>query len=329
MNANLDMQPAPQGSSLLAHDALTGLAQARKTLPCKWFYDATGSDLFERITETPEYYPTRVEARLLQDLSGELAHSIPDLSLIIEPGSGSSAKTRILLETQPKLREYVPMDISADFLYATAEKLEHDFPHLKVNPLVCDFTALKQPLALGKNPSAANHCQACMVFFPGSTIGNFNTAEAVALLRNMRLLIARNTCWLLLGVDMTQDAAKLHAAYNDAAGITAQFNKNILARINRELHADFDLEAFQHRAIFNEAQHRVEMHLVSLCRQQVTVAGERFRFAGGETIHTENSYKYPQPLFESLLHEAGWSVNRVWRDTVESGFGVYLLRSYH
>lgn len=322
MNANCDIQPQQEAGSLLAHDTLAGLSQPKKTLPCKWFYDAIGSDLFERITETPEYYPTRVEARLLQDLSGDIASLIPDLSLIIEPGSGSSAKTRILLDSQPKLREYVPMDISADFLHASAEKLEEDFPHLQVNPLVCDFTALTEPLAIGHN-------RACMVFFPGSTIGNFNTAEAVALLRNMRLLIARNACWLLLGVDMTQDSAKLHAAYNDAAGITAQFNKNILARINRELDADFDLRHFEHRAIVNQARHRVEMHLVSTRAQQVTVAGERFRFAAGESIHTENSYKYPQAVFESLLHQAGWSINRLWRDDTESGFGVYLLRSYN
>lgn len=321
MNANCELQPQQEYGGRFASDVVAGLSQPQKTLPCKWFYDAAGSDLFERITETPEYYPTRVEARLLQDLSDDIARLIPDLSLIIEPGSGSSAKTRILLASQPKLREYVPMDISADFLYASAKKLEEDFPQLKVKPLVCDFTALTEPIALGNS-------QACMLFFPGSTIGNFNTAEAVALLRNMRLLIACNACWLLLGVDMTQDAAKLHAAYNDAAGITAQFNKNMLARINRELGADFELEYFEHRAIVNQARHRVEMHLVSTRAQQVEVAGECFRFAAGESIHTENSYKYPQPVFESLLHQAGWSINRLWRDDSESGFGVYLLRPH-
>lgn len=321
MNANCDIQPQQEDTSLLAYDTLRGLSHAKKSLPCKWFYDAIGSELFERITETPEYYPTRVEARLLQGLSADIASLIPDLSLIIEPGSGSSAKTRILLDSQPNLREYVPMDISADFLHASAEKLEEDFPHLKVNPLVADFTALTEPLPMGKS-------QSCMVFFPGSTIGNFNTAEAVALLRNMRLLVACNACWLLLGVDMTQDAAQLHAAYNDAAGITARFNKNILARINRELDADFDLDHFEHRAIFNAAEHRVEMHLVSTRAQQVEVAGDCFRFAAGESIHTENSYKYPQPMFESLLHQAGWSINRLWRDPIESGFGVYLLQPH-
>jgi dimethylhistidine N-methyltransferase len=322
MNTNCTIQPLQQHAGPLACDAIHGLSQSNKTLPCKWFYDDRGSALFEQITETPEYYPTRVETRLLHALSGELADDIPDLGLIVEPGSGSSAKTRILLGTQPKLRAYVPMDISADFLYATAEKLEQDFPHLEVNPLVCDFTALNEPLALGQQ-------QDCMLFFPGSTIGNFNTADAVMLLRNMRLLMTRGPGWLLLGVDMTQDAEKLHAAYNDASGVTAEFNKNILVRINRELDADFDLDCFSHQAVVNAAQHRVEMHLVSSCAQTVQVAGRRFHFAANESIHTENSYKYPRALFEALLHRAGWSISRLWQDDQESGFGVYLLRSYN
>lgn len=320
MNANCDFQP--QQLSQLASDAILGLSQSRKTLPCKWFYDERGSELFEQITESREYYPTRVESRLLHSLTADLISCIPDLSLIIEPGSGSSSKTRILLGSQPKLREYVPMDISADFLQVSAQRLKDDFPHVRVRPVVCDFTALQAPLALSRQ-------QPCMLFFPGSTIGNFSAEESVTLLRNMRLLIAGQPCWLLLGVDMTQDGRRLHAAYNDAAGITAEFNKNILARLNRELNADFDLDSFEHRAVYNAWQHRVEMHLVSTCRQQVQVAGELIRFAPGESIHTENSHKYPRVLFESLLHRAGWSVARLWQDEVEPGFGVYLLRSYN
>lgn len=320
MNVNGDLCIQQRHASLLASDVLQGLGQPRKTLPCKWFYDERGSELFERITQTPEYYPTRVETRLLTALTTELAQYIPGLRFIIEPGSGSSSKTRILLGSQPGLREYIPMDISADFLRASAMQLAQEFPHLAISPLVCDFTALDVPPAIASSGPG-------LLFFPGSTIGNFSTNEAVALLANMRRLIAARPCWMLLGVDMTQDAARLEAAYDDAAGITAQFNRNLLVRINRELDADFDPDRFAHRAVYNAAQHRVEMHLVSTCRQQVQVADRRFRFEAGETIHTENSHKYPQALFETLLHKAGWSVVRLWRDEVESGFGVYLLRA--
>ena len=321
MNANADLRAQQRHASLLASDVVEGLAQARKTLPCKWFYDERGSALFERITQTPEYYPTRVETRLLTSLATELTQYIPDLRFIVEPGSGSSSKTRVLLGSQPGLREYIPMDISADFLHASAAQLADEFPWLVVRPLVCDFTALEASPAIASSGSG-------LLFFPGSTIGNFSTREAVALLSNMRRLIAASPSWMLLGVDMTQDVAKLEAAYDDAAGITAQFNLNLLARINRELDADFVLECFAHRALYNAAQHRVEMHLVSRCRQQVRVADHHFRFESGETIHTENSHKYPQALFEGLLQEAGWSVVRLWRDEVESDFGVYLLRTF-
>ncbi len=320
MNANTDLRSQQRYASLLASDVVHGLAQPRKTLPCKWFYDERGSELFERITQTPEYYPTRVETRLLTALSAELAQYIPDLQHIIEPGSGSSNKTRILLASQPGLREYIPMDISADFLHASAAQLAREFPQLAIRPLVCDFTTLTTPPAIA-SPGPG------LLFFPGSTIGNFSTDEAVTLLSNLRRLIAREPGWLLLGVDMTQDAAKLEAAYNDAAGVTAQFNLNLLARINRELDADFDLAHFTHCARYNAAQHRVEMHLVSTSRQQVQVTDRQFEFRAGETIHTENSHKYPQALMETLLQQAGWSVVRLWLDEVESGFGVYLLRA--
>ena len=320
MNANTDLRSLQRHTDLLAKDVVEGLAQPRKTLPCKWFYDERGSELFERITQTPEYYPTRVETRLLGVLSAELAQYIPDLRFIIEPGSGSSNKTRILLASQSGLREYIPMDISADFLHASVAQLARDFPQLVVSPLVCDFTTLTTPPTIASSGPG-------LLFFPGSTIGNFSTGEAVTLLSNMRRLIAEQPGWLLLGVDMTQDAAKLEAAYNDAEGVTAQFNLNLLSRINRELDANFDLAHFAHRALYNAAQHRVEMHLVSSCRQQVRVEDRQFDFQAGETIHTENSHKYPQALMEALLHQAGWSVVRLWLDQVESDFGVYLLRA--
>lgn len=300
-------------------DVLHGLAQPDKTLPCKWFYDAVGSELFEQITKTPEYYLTRVETDLLLKLTPELAAYVPTLSAIIEPGSGSSNKTRILLQSQPRLREYIPIDISADFLYDSASSLKKEFPHLKVSPLVLDFTALSQPLRMDSSGE-------CLVFFPGSTIGNFNASEAKELLKNIRIM-AGKACWLLIGVDMTQNAARLLDAYNDGAGITAQFNKNMLSRINRELGANFDLGKFEHRAIFNIEQHRIEMHLVSTETQTVKVAGQSFSFEVNEFIHTENSHKYPRDKFESLLEDAGWLVNHVWEDTEESGFGIFLLKS--
>lgn len=310
---NLDQQ------TLFALDVIQGLSRPAKTLPCKWFYDAAGSELFEQITETSEYYLTRVETRLLCGLTSQLADYIPNLTLVIEPGSGSSSKTRILLNSQPNLLEYVPIDLAADFLYASAVKLEQDFSNLKVRPLVCDFTALTEPLSI-------EHHHECLIFFPGSTIGNFNTEEAKDLLRNIRAM-AGKPCWLLIGIDMTQDAARLLAAYNDGAGITARFNKNILARINRELGANFDMQNFQHRAIFNQDEHRIEMHLVSTQTQTVEVGGHQFHFEAGEFIHTENSYKYPKAKFESLLQEAGWLINHIWEDKEESSFAGFLLRS--
>jgi dimethylhistidine N-methyltransferase len=306
-----------------AADVLYGLSQPDKTLPCKWFYDDKGSRLFEQITQTAEYYLTRVETALLLKLAPELHTHIPDLSVIIEPGSGSSNKTRILLQSQPQLRQYIPIDISADFLYASAAMLEKEFPRLQISPLVFDFAddfnTLSQPLN-------ADESEVCMVFFPGSTIGNFNAAEAKLLLRNIREMAGKDG-WMLIGVDMTQNPAQLIDAYNDKAGITSQFNKNLLSRINHELGADINLEKFEHRAIFNIEQHRIEMHLVSTEAQTIKIAGKRFSFAANEFIHTENSYKYPRRNFESLVQDAGWQISQVWEDSEESEFGIFLLQS--
>lgn len=308
-----------QYENFLHVDVISGLSKARKTLPCKWFYDEIGSALFEQITELPEYYLTRVETRLLESLKAELAQELPELSLIIEPGSGSSNKTRILLTSQPKLREYVPIDISAEFLEEAAAQLQQQFRHLRISPVVGDFTHAMQPIA------ADGHAE-CLIFFPGSTIGNFDPVEAQKLLRNIRLIVDK-PCSLLLGVDMTQDKSQLLAAYNDAAGVTAQFNRNLLVRINRELNADFDLAEFSHRAIFNEDQHRIEMHLVSKTAQEVEIAGHTVTFNRGEFIHTENCYKYPRPRLEALLQASGWHIQKVWQDEAASGFGLFLLKS--
>lgn len=303
----------------LLRDVMTGLSKVQKTLPCKWFYDEIGSFLFEQITQLPEYYLTRVETRLLESLKEELAAALPDLSIIVEPGSGSSNKTRILLASLSRLREYVPMDISAEFLVEEAVQLQAQFKHLKITPVIGDFTNIVTPIALH------DHAE-CLIFFPGSTIGNFDSAEARILLQRMRHLVDK-PCHLLIGVDMTQDREQLLAAYNDAAGTTAKFNLNLLVRLNRELGADFDLTKFSHRAVFNADAHRIEMHLVSDEAQQINLMGQPISFGAGESIHTENCHKYPRAKFEALIQSSGWHIKRTWQDETTSGFCLFLLKS--
>lgn len=319
MNIGNDMRIALEIQSAFAAETIHGLSQTPKTLACKWFYDENGSKLFEQITQTPEYYLTRVETRLLLDLVPELADCIPRLATVIEPGSGSSIKTRYLLESQPGLQKYIPIDISEEFLFETAHRLRQDFPGLHIAPFVADFTARMPPLVLDEKLDR-------MVFFPGSTIGNFTPIEVRHLLRNIHA-VAGKDAWLLIGVDMTQNEDKLLAAYNDAAGITAHFNQNILNRANRELGANFDIGCFQHCAHFNPDERRIEMHLVSQQAQKVNINGHIFCFDRGETIHTENCYKYSREVFESFAHECGWKFERVWTDQQESNFGIFLLRS--
>jgi len=306
-------------ASPFAIDVIAGLSRRPKSLPCKWFYDEAGSELFEEITRTREYYPTRVEARLLGDLMPELIDLAGDVNVVIEPGSGSSVKTRLLLDALPRLAAYQPIDISEKFLLDNARRLRADYPNLRVQPLVADFTALTKSfdVAPAEEP---------LVFFPGSTIGNFAPDEATSLLARIRHA-AGPRARMLIGADMTQDSVQLEAAYDDAAGVTAEFNRNLLVRANRELGTDFDVEQFTHRARFDRARSRIEMHLVSERRQRVRLCRHTFEFARGETIHTENSYKYRLPEFGSLIAKAGWSVARRWQDRDESGFAVLLLET--
>lgn len=301
-------------------DVLYGLSQPQKSLPCKWFYDEAGAILFEEITQTPEYYLTRTETGLLQALSPELARHIPDLDTVIEPGSGSSIKTRILLQALPQLRQYIPIDISEEMLMEATDQLRKNFPVLEIMPYVHDFADPVPPM-LKLEASRAR-----MVFFPGSTIGNFAPREAQRLLRGFDVLVRRKG-WLLLGVDTTQDKARLLVAYNDEAGVTAQFNRNILVRVNRELHGNFNVDRFTHRAIFNSAESRVEMHLVSTQSQTVEVGGHLFVFEPGETIHTENCYKYSLESLEQMVRGSGWQLDRVWADEAETGFTEILFKS--
>jgi dimethylhistidine N-methyltransferase len=297
---------------------IDGLSRPQKTLPCRFFYDQRGSELFEAITELPEYYPTRTEAAILHTRAGEMAERVPPGSVLVEFGSGSSRKTEILLERLPQLAAYVSIDVSPSALDDAKARLAARFPTLDVRPIVGDFS---QPLAL---PADVAH-QPRLGFFPGSTIGNLTPLEAQRLLRVFRAMLAPGGR-LIVGVDLKKDLAVLLPAYNDAAGVTAAFNLNLLARINREIGGTFDLDAFSHESIYNERDGRIEMHLVSRRDQDLAVGGRRFSFRAGETIHTENSYKYSLRQFQDLARAADWTPARVWTDPA-SLFSVHELVS--
>jgi dimethylhistidine N-methyltransferase len=289
-----------------AQAVFAGLSGTPKSLPCRFFYDAQGSMLFEQITELPEYYPTRAEISILEAQAASIAAHTPPGSVLIEFGSGSSRKTEIVLAALHSLAAYVPIDVSSDALAEAKERLHQKFSSLRVLPVIGDFrAALTLPSDLTRRPRLG--------FFPGSTIGNFKPEEARALLTAMAQSL-KNGGRLLIGIDLRKDAQRLEAAYDDAAGVTAAFNLNILARANRDLGADFDLEAFAHEAKFNDEASRVEIHLVSKKAQEAQVLGRRFTFAAGEKIHTEYSYKYTIESFQALAREAGWTPRQVWTD---------------
>jgi dimethylhistidine N-methyltransferase len=301
-----------------AASVIEGLSQPRKTLPCRFFYDPRGSELFEEITRLPEYYPTRTEIAILDAHAAEIASRVEDGAVLVEFGSGSSRKTEILLGCLPNLRAYVPIDVSESALADAKRRLINRFPALTVRPIAGDFS---KPLALPPDLAKVRK----LGFFPGSTIGNFSPVAAGNLLGAMRRLLAPDG-QLIVGVDLKKDARQLICAYNDAAGVTAAFNLNLLERINRELEGSFDLDGFRHEAIYDPREGRVEMHLVSLRDQAVRVRGLWFRFSAGETIHTENSYKYSLPQFQELAISAGWLPGRVWTDQ-ENLFSVHVLIS--
>jgi dimethylhistidine N-methyltransferase len=309
---------ALEGDQEFARDVIAGLSRPQKTLPCRYFYDARGSELFEEITRLPEYYPTRTEAAILEARAGEMVDAVPRGGALIEFGSGSSRKTEILLERLPRLGCYVMVDVSESALDDAARRLGRRFPTLDVRAIVGDFSF---PIALPADIAARPKTG----FFPGSTIGNFTPAEAQRLLRVFRAVLSPGGR-LIVGADLRKEAKTLVAAYDDAAGVTAAFNLNLLARINRELYAAFDLAQFRHQAIYNPRAGRIEMHLVSLRAQEVAVRGRRFRFREGETIHTENSYKYSIDQFRDLARSAGWLPQRVWTDQA-SLFSVHELVS--
>src|SRR5436190_1155835 len=276
-------EPAREDSSF-TRDVMAGLTARPKRMSPKYFYDEAGSKLFEEITELPEYYPTRCELAILRTHGAEITRMLPKGSALIEFGSGSTRKVRILLDSTSTIAAYVPVDISAQMLAQEAAQLEQDYPGLKVWPVAADITtSFRLPKGIAGMARAG--------FFPGSTIGNFEPHQASAFLQNAARILGPGST-LVVGVDLAKDAHILNAAYDDAAGVTAKFNLNLLARMNRELGADFNLDAFRHQAFYNEERGRVEMHLVSRKRQKVSLCGHTFDFGEAETIHTESSYKY-------------------------------------
>jgi L-histidine N-alpha-methyltransferase len=286
-------------------DVLAGLAAAIPAVPARWLYDRAGSELFEEITRLPEYYPTRTETAILERHSADFAALLGGGQAVVEFGSGSSAKTPILLRAI-RPAAYVPVDISGDFLRDSARALARQFPGLPIHPVEADFT---RPLMLPAEIAGLPR----LGFFPGSTIGNFVARSAVDLLRAMKDTLGEGAR-LLIGMDRIKDVEVLLAAYDDAAGITARFNLNLLRRINAELEGDIPVDAFRHRAFWNDQMSRIEMHLEALRDVAFAVAGRRFAFPAGATIHTENSHKYGHRDSRLLLRAAGWGVAREWTD---------------
>ncbi len=295
---------------------LDGLSARPRAIPAKFLYDAKGSALFDEICELPEYYLTRTETAILKQRAKEIGRRAGPGCALIEFGSGSSVKSRLLIEALPKLALYAPIDISREHLDATAAQLRRDYPKLKVEPVCADFMGPVPPIASkGRR----------LGFFPGSTIGNLTPEEAAAFLRNVRGLVGDDGA-LVLGADLKKDPQRLHDAYNDAAGITAAFTLNLLRRMNRELQATFDLSAFAHEAFYDETKGRIEIYFRSLEQQTVTVAGQRFEFAAGERVHTEYSYKYDTTDLAALAESGGFRVAETWTDP-ERLFAVAYLES--
>lgn len=306
----------PRDRQFLA-DVLAGLQEAPKHLPCKYLYDERGSRLFDKICRLDEYYLTRAETEIMRRRGGEMAACLGTECVVVEYGSGSSSKTTILLDHLSRPRAYVPVDISGEYLEQIAQQLSRRYPDLEIKPLAVDFT---QPFRL---PALQRPGRRTVGYFPGSTIGNFGPAEATGLLQTIRQTLGEEG-GLLIGVDLHKSREVLEAAYNDASGVTAEFNLNLLRRINRELGADFDPSRFRHSAVFNESAGRIEMHLVCRADHTVRVAGHEIPFRAGETIHTENSYKYSLRGFREIAGSAGWQVGRIWRDA-DGLFSVQYL----
>jgi dimethylhistidine N-methyltransferase len=296
---------------------LRGFSRKRRFIPCRFFYDEQGAALFEQITALPEYYPTRVETALLEAHGAEIADAMGEARVLIEFGSGSSRKTSLLLDAHAHIDLYIPIDVAGESLAEAAEWLTERHHRLAIRPLVADFTKTRTLPVTARGRRKLG-------FFSGSTIGNLTREEARAFLRNAARLLGRGSAFLI-GVDLKKHPSILIPAYSDSQGVTAAFNLNLLARINRELSGDIDLGLFAHNAIYDEAQGRIEMYLESLVRQTVRVLGQDFQFAKGERIHTENSHKYSVPEFQALASASGWTPARAWTDP-DQLFSLHLLR---
>lgn len=299
------------------HDVLLGLRASPKSLPCQYFYDAEGSRLFDEICELEEYYLTRAEIEILQVHGTEMASRIGASCQIVEYGSGSGIKTQLLFECLREPVAYVPVDISRTALHLAAPRIATRWPHVEVLPVAADYT---RSFAL---PATTRSALRTVVFFPGSTIGNFHIDEVATLLANMAGIAGHGGA-VLVGVDLEKDRETLEAAYNDERGVTAAFNRNLLVRMNRELGADFRLEAFEHRALWEPLHGRMEMHLISREAQHVHIGETAIPFAAGETIHTESSYKYSIERFHRIAIAAGLTPQQVWTDAHER-FSVHYL----
>ena len=297
---------------------LSGLQRTPRAIPAKFLYDARGSALFDAICELPEYYLTRTETEILRRCAHEIAGLAGPGCALVEFGSGSSVKSRLLIEGMHDLAAYVPIDISRQHLDATASRLRRDYPALKVEPVCADYMSLSQ---LPADVSAARRR---IGFFPGSTIGNLEPDEATAFLRRARSLLGEGGA-LVLGADLKKDPRRLHDAYNDAAGVTAQFTLNLLRRMNRELDANFDLAAFAHEAFYNPAEGRIEIYFRSLKPQTVSVAGRSLVFRSGDRVHTEYSYKYDDAGIAQLARSAGFAIAHTWTDPVRLFAVAYLV----
>lgn len=308
----------PATTSPFRDDVLNGLTRKGKTLPSRWLYDERGSELFEAITILPEYYPTRTETDILRNCAADIGRQVESGAALVEYGAGASTKTRIILDALNSPRYYVPIDISGDFLLAAAKRIEAAYPALDVAPRVADFLGT---VALPRTIQGAPR----LGFFPGSTIGNLSDLEIHSFLARSKASLGTGARFLL-GYDLRKSPDILIPAYDDAQGVTAAFNLNILARINRELGADFDLSQFRHLAVWNEAHSRVEMHLESLTQQTANIGSVQIRFEPGETIHTENSRKFCQDSMRRMCSAAGWSTLREYTDA-DNQFAVVMLKS--
>jgi L-histidine Nalpha-methyltransferase len=317
MTKHPSIVPAVSGTDALTEDVLEGLKKTPKELSPVWFYDEFGSFLFDSICELPEYYITRTELQIMSEHAAEMAASLGPDAALIEFGSGTSMKTRLLLDHLEMPRAYVPVDIARDHLLDAAGTLARDYPTLRIIPVCADFT---QPFDL---PATVLAARRRVIYFPGSTLGNFEEAHARQLLRRMREMIGRRGA-VLIGIDLRKDPRVLEQAYDDQAGVTAEFNLNALRHVNRELGADFDLDAFDHLAVWVEPQSRIEMHLVSKRDQVVHLGGEDIPIARGEHLRTEYCHKYTLESFANLAGTAGLAVQRVWLDA-DKRFSVQLL----